>query len=103
LKLPIAQKVNRFKSSAVEKYDNTPTKAPEKLLNIKPTINNVAVLLTLLIASKTPNNTVKLPATDANTKLYGEVTYCCIPKGKNPAPKTTKATPKLAPELSPNT
>ena len=73
------------------------------LPNIKPTIKIATVSLNRLEKAKTAINTIKLPKLEAITipKVDKRVVDKSI--GSNCKPITTKATPKLAPELSPNT
>ena len=61
------------------------------------------VSLTLLETAKTANNTKKLPKLAAITMLHLEIKAVANKLPNNPEPKITKATPKLAPELIPNT
>lgn len=77
--------------------------APEKLLNMSPTINTIEVSLSFFIAIKIHPSTTKLPKQEASTILRSEVSNQFREAGKNVDPRSTKATPKLEPELSPNT
>ena len=74
-----------------------------KLLNINPTINTDIVSLNLLETNKTRSKTDKLPKQEARIIPNDESKISDKKDGKIPAPKITKATPKLEPELNPKT
>ena len=61
------------------------------------------VSLTLVDTIKTASKTKKLPKLAAITILHLEINNAVSDAPKNPAPKITNATPKLAPELIPKT
>jgi len=61
------------------------------------------VSLTLLETAKTANKTKKLPKLAAITILHFDMSTEANKPPNNPEPKMTKATPRLAPELIPNT
>ncbi len=73
------------------------------LPNIKPIIRIAIVSLTLLETAKTANSTKKLPKLAAITTLHLDINAVAKSPPNNPEPKITRATPKLAPELMPNT
>ena len=77
--------------------------APEKLLNIRPTINTIDVSLSFFIAIKINPRTTKLPIQEAKTMLKLDANKPLTDAGKNEDPSKIKATPRLDPELSPNT
>lgn len=74
-----------------------------KLPNINPTIKIAIVSLIRCETAKTAIKTNELPKHDAKTIPYEERKNWLKKVGTKPAPKITNATPKLAPELKPNT
>ena len=66
-------------------------------------INMAIVSLTLLETAKTAKSTKKLPKLDAITILHFEINTAARKPPNKPEPSITRATPKLAPELIPNT
>ena len=74
-----------------------------KLANIKPTIKIAIVSRNRCETAKTANKTKKLPKLEARIIPYDESKLEDKPVGKKAAPMTIVATPKLDPELNPNT
>ena len=74
-----------------------------KLPNISPTIKIDMVSLIRCETDSTSIKTSELPTHEASTIPYEERKMPLKNGGTNPAPKIIKATPKLAPELSPKT
>lgn len=70
---------------------------------MSPMIKMAIVSLTLLDTAKTASSTKKLPKLEAITILHFEINAEARSPPNKPEPKITKATPKLAPELMPNT
>lgn len=81
----------------------TLTTAAVMLPNIRPIINIAIVSLTRVDTIKTANKTRKLPKLAAITILHFEINKAVTEALRKPAPKKTKATPRLAPELIPRT
>ncbi|MNR27452.1 hypothetical protein D3C85_1447270 [compost metagenome] len=74
-----------------------------KLPNINPTIKIAIVSLNRCETNKTSSKTSVLPKVEAKTIPYDDNAIIFKKDGKKPAPRITKATPKLAPELNPKT
>ena len=73
------------------------------LANMSPMIKIAMVSRTLMETIKTASNTKKLPKLAAITIVHFDIKSVVKIPPKTEVPKITKATPKLAPELIPNT
>ena len=74
-----------------------------KLPNIRPTINIAMVSRRRWDTKRTAIKTRKLPMQEDSTIPYDESNSEVANVGRNAAPRMTKATPRLEPELSPRT
>ena len=102
-KLPKPQKIYCCNCCADPKYESTLTMAAVILANISPMMSIAMVSRTFNDTIKTANNTKKLPKLAAITMLHFEIKNVIKTPPKIEEPIMTKATPKLAPELIPNT
>lgn len=73
------------------------------LPNIRPIMRIAIVSLILLETDRTAKSTKKLPKLAEITIAHLDIKAVANKPPKRPEPKITKATPKLAPELIPNT
>ena len=102
-KLPNVQKTYCCKFSALLKYANTLIIAAVKLPNINPIMRIDMVFFTFFATIITAPSTKKAPRLAANARPKLENAIPAILPEKIETPKTNMATPKLAPELIPNT
>ena len=102
-KLPKPQKMYCCNCCAEPKYDSTLTMAAVILANIRPIIRIAMVSLTFIDTIKTARRTRKLPALAAITILHFDIKKVANTPPKTDDPRIISATPKLAPELIPNT
>lgn len=103
VKLPIPQRINRFSDSLSLKYSRTVTNALVALPIISPTIRSVAISLTRQETDNTINKTKNEPNVAASTILQLLIGLSGKNDATHPVASTKIATPKLAPELIPNT